>query len=75
VKLVVDDRDKKVECCRVALSPCDEESRDIGWRGCDGRILLLESGPDSSIIRVARALYSEFQPFDWRTLVPPRSER
>ena len=23
----------------------------------------------------ARATYSEFQPFDWRTLVPPRSER
>jgi hypothetical protein len=24
---------------------------------------------------VARAQYSEFQPFDWRTLVPPRTER
>jgi len=24
---------------------------------------------------LARATYSEFQPFDWRTLVPPRSER
>jgi hypothetical protein len=58
VKLVVDDWDEQVECRGVALSPCDEESRDIGWRGCDGRILLLdlvrrrsESGPESSIIR------------------------
>ena len=39
MQLVVDDRDQPVECRVIALSPCDEEFRDIR-RGCrDGGIL------------------------------------
>jgi hypothetical protein len=41
VQVAVDDRDQPVERGLIALSPCDEESRDIGWRCCDARILLL----------------------------------
>ena len=39
MQLVVDDRDQPVECRVIALSPCNEESRDVR-RGCrDGGIL------------------------------------
>jgi len=42
MQLVVDDRDQPVECRVIALSPCDEESRDVR-RGCrDAGILPVE---------------------------------
>ena len=30
MQLLVDDRDQPVECRVIALSPCDQESRDVG---------------------------------------------
>ena len=39
MQLVVDDRDQPVECRVIALSPCDEESRDVRRGSRDGGIL------------------------------------